>query len=151
MKGIGAPVEILRDKDGIPHIFARSEHDGWFAMGYVHAQDRLWQMDFQRRIAQGRLSEILGERAFDTDRLMRTLGIARVADRIVAHADAQTRANLEAYAAGVNAYVDSGATLPIEFHVFDVDFEPWKPADTMGWLGVMAWDLSTNFRLELTR
>ena len=150
-KGLAAPVEVLRDKDGIPHIFARSEHDGWFAMGYVHAQDRLWQMDFQRRIAQGRLSEILGERAFDTDRLMRTLGIARVADRIVAHADARTRANLEAYAAGVNAYVDSGATLPIEFHVFDVDFEPWKPADTMGWLGVMAWDLSTNFRLELTR
>src|SRR5688572_20765941 len=74
-KGLGAPVEIVRDGEGIPHIFAASERDAWFALGYAHAQDRLWQMEFQRRVAAGRLSEFLGERALDTDRLMRTLGI----------------------------------------------------------------------------
>ena len=76
--GLASPVRIVRDKEGVPHIFARSERDGWFAMGYAHAQDRLWQMEFQRRVAEGRLAEFLGERAFDVDRLMRTLGIARV-------------------------------------------------------------------------
>src|SRR5579862_9895405 len=150
-KGLAAPVEVLRDDEGIPHIFAKSERDGWFAMGYTHAQDRLWQMEFQRRIAQGRLSEILGERAYDTDRLMRTLGFARVSDRIVSHMDPETKANLEAYAAGVNAFLESGATLPIEFQVFRVKPEPWKPADAMGWLCVMAWDLSNNFRTGLAR
>jgi penicillin G amidase len=152
-RGLGASVEVLRDKEGIPHIFAKSERDGWFAMGYVHAQDRLWQMDFQRRVAQGRLSELrfVGERTYDTDRFLRTLGLARVADRNFAHADADTRANLEAYSAGVNAYIESGATLPIEFHIFGVEPEPWKPADTLAWLGVMALDLSGNFRAELTR
>jgi penicillin amidase len=151
VKGISAPIEILRDKEGIPHIFAKSERDGWFAMGYVHAQDRLWQMDFQRRVAQGRLSEILGERAYDTDRLMRTLGLAHVGDRVVSHMDPETKANMDAYAAGVNAFIDSGTTLPIEFHVFGVKPEAWRAADTVGWLGVMAWDLSSNFRTELAR
>ena len=106
--GLSAAVEIARDKEGVPHITAAAERDGWFAMGYVHAQDRLWQMEFQRRIGEGRLAEFLGERAYDVDRLMRTLGIARLAQRIVARLDAGTVANLEAYAAGVNAYLDEG-------------------------------------------
>ena len=149
--GLAAQVEILRDKDGVPHIFAKNERDGWFAMGYMHAQDRLWQMDFQRRIAEGRLAEILGERAYDTDRLMRTLGIARVAAAVAAKQDKDTAANFEAYAAGINAYLDSDPVLPIEFHVFGVKPERWKPADCMGWLLVMAWDLSGNYRNELAR
>ena len=114
-KGLGAAVEILRDADGVPHLFAKSGRDGWFAMGYVHAQDRLWQMEFQRRVAQGRLAEFLGERAFETDRLFRTLGLARVSARIVERMDADTRANLEAYAAGVNAFMASDPVLPVEF------------------------------------
>src|SRR6185312_526217 len=149
--GLVAPVEILRDRDGVPHILAMSDHDGWFAMGYAHAQDRLWQMEFQRRVAQGRLSEILGEKAFDVDRLMRTLGLARLSGRIVAKMDAPTRASLEAYAAGVNAFLASKPVLPVEFQVFRVKPEPWKPADTMGWLLVMSWDLSSNWRTELAR
>jgi penicillin amidase len=128
-----------------------NDHDGWFAMGYVHAQDRLWQMEFQRRVAQGRISEILGERSYDVDRLMRTLGLARLADRIVARLDAPTRASLEAYAAGVNAFIDSRPVLPVEFQVLRVKPERWKPADTMGWLLVMSWDLSSNWRTELAR
>ncbi|HEX7558825.1 MAG TPA: penicillin acylase family protein, partial [Usitatibacter sp.] len=150
-KSLAAPVEILRDAEGVPHIFAKSESDGWFAMGYVHAQDRLWQMEFQRRIAQGRLSEFLGERSYDVDRLMRTLGIARLAERIVARTEPATLANLEAYAAGVNAFLDTDPVLPIEFQVFRVKPERWKPADTMAWLLVMAWDLSSNWRIELAR
>ena len=150
-KGLGAEVEVLRDADGIPHILAKNDADAWFAMGYVHAQDRLWQMEFQRRVVDGRISEILGERAYDTDRLMRTLGMARMAERIVARLDKQTLANLEAYSAGVNAFLDADPVLPVEFHVFRIKPPHWKPADTVGWLLVMAWDLSSNWRTELSR
>lgn len=149
--GLKAQARIVRDAEGVPHIFAASERDGWFAMGYAHAQDRLWQMEFQRRVAQGRLSEFLGERAYDVDRLMRTLGMARMAERIVANLDPATRANLEAYAAGVNAFLASKPTLPVGFQVFGIEPAPWKPADSVGWLLVMAWDLSGNWRLELAR
>ena len=150
-RGLGAAVEVVRDREGVPHLFAQSERDGWFAMGYVHAQDRLWQMEFQRRVVQGRLSEFLGERSYDVDRLMRTLGMARMAERIVARLDGDTLSCLEAYAAGVNAFLASDPVLPVEFQVLRVKFEPWRPADTMGWLLVMAWDLSTNWRVELGR
>jgi penicillin amidase len=150
-KGLGAPVEIVRDKEGVPHIFAKSESDAWFAIGYAHAQDRLWQMEFQRRVAQGRLAEFIGEAAFDTDRLMRTLGLARAAERAVANTDAGTRSQLEAYAAGVNAFLASDKVLPIEFQVFRITPEPWMPEHSVGWLYVMAWDLSGNWRSELGR
>ena len=149
--GLAQPVKIVRDREGVPHIFAASERDGWFAMGYVHAQDRLWQMEFQRRVAEGRLAEFLGGKAYDFDLLMRTIGIARMAERIVAHLDADTRANLEAYAAGVNAFLATEPVLPVEFQVFSIQPERWKPADTMGWLLVMGWDLSANWRIELAR
>ena len=151
VRGAAAPIEIVRDREGVPHLFAKSDRDGWFAMGYVHAQDRLWQMEFQRRVAQGRISEFLGERSYDVDRLMRTLGIARLSERIVARLDGETLAKLEAYAAGVNAFLDADPVLPVEFQVFRLKPERWKPADTMGWLFVMAWDLSSNWRIELAR
>ncbi|HWH42252.1 MAG TPA: penicillin acylase family protein, partial [Usitatibacter sp.] len=151
VRGLAAPVDVLRDAEGVPHLLAQSENDGWFAMGYVHAQDRLWQMEFQRRVAQGRLAEFLGERAFETDRLMRTLGFARLAGRVIERLDPATRASLEAYCAGINAFLAADPVLPVEFQVFRMRPEPWKPADVMGWLFVMGWDLSSNWRLELTR
>jgi penicillin amidase len=151
VRGVGAPVEIVRDAEGVPHLFAKSARDGWFAMGYVHAQDRLWQMEFQRRVAQGRLAEFLGERAFETDRLFRTLGLARMSAHIVERMDADTRANLEAYAAGVNAFMASDPVLPVEFQAMRLGFASWRPEDSVGWLLVMAWDLSTNWRTELGR
>ena len=129
-KGLTAPVEVVRDKEGVPHIFAKSERDAWFAVGYAHAQDRLWQMEFQRRVARGRLAEFIGDKAYDTDRLMRTLGLGRAADRAVSLTDPETRGLLEAYAAGVNAYLASKPVLPLEFHVFGIDPEPWTPADS---------------------
>ena len=150
-KGISAPVEIVRDVEGVPHIFAKAERDGWFAVGYLHAQDRLWQMEVQRRVAAGRIAEVFGERGYDVDRLMRTLGLSRVAQGIVARLDADTRGGLEAYAAGVNAYLAEGAVLPVEYQVFRIRPETWKPEDSVAWLLVMAWDLSGNYRSELAR
>jgi len=151
VKGLARGLKIVRDGEGVPHIFAQSERDGWFAVGYAHAQDRLWQMEFQRRVAQGRLAELFGERAYDTDRLMRTLGLARLAERIVERLDADTRSELEAYAAGVNAFLAADPVLPVEFFAFRINPEPWRPADSIGWLLVMAWDLSSNWRTELER
>lgn len=150
-RGIGARTEIVRDAEGVPHIFAASERDGWFAVGYAHAQDRLWQMEFQRRLVQGRLAEFLGDAAYDTDRLMRTLGLAKTAAGIARRLDPDTRANLEAYAAGVNAFLATGPVLPVEFQAFRMEPDAWKVEDTLGWLLVMAWDLSSNWRLELSR
>jgi len=149
--GLAAAVEVIRDAEGVPHIFAKSDRDGWYAIGYAHAQDRLWQMEFQRRVADGRLSEFLGELSYDTDRLMRTVGMSRTANAIVAKLDPETRAALDAYAAGVNGYLASDPVLPIEFQVFRIKPQPWKPADSVSWLLVMAWDLSANWRTELGR
>ena len=151
LPGLGARVEVQRDKEGIPHVFAAHERDAHFALGFLHAQDRLWQMELQRRVASGRLSEVLGERTFDTDRLMRTLGIARVAERIAEKLDPATIASLEAYASGVNAFLDGEPVLPVEFLAMRVKPEPWRVEDSLGWMLVMAWDLSGNWRIELAR
>ncbi len=151
VKGLSAPVEVVRDREGVPHLFAKSELDGWFAMGFVHAQDRLWQMEFQRRIAAGRVAELVGGRGYDIDRLMRTLGLARLAGRIVSRLDRETVAGLDAYAAGVNAFLALDRPLPAEFQVLGVRPEPWKASDSVAWLLVMAWDLSGNWRQELGR
>ena len=108
--GSPAPVEILRDAYGIPHIFAASLDDAHFALGFVHAQDRLWQMEMNRRIAAGRLAEILGPGALESDRFMRTLGVRRVGAKPTSqHYDAETRRLLDAYAAGVNAFLADAA------------------------------------------
>ncbi len=150
-RALAHPVQVVRDPEGVPHIYAKTAREGWYAVGFVHAQDRLWQMEFQRRVVQGRLAEFLGERAYDVDRLMRTLGIARMAARIVDRLDEETKANVQAYADGVNAFLATRPVLPVEFQAFRMQPEPWTPADTMGWLLVMAWDLSTNWRMELAR
>src|ERR671911_410370 len=103
--GLSRPVEILRDAYGIPHIFAGTLEDAHFALGYVHAQDRLWQMEMNRRIGSGTLAEVLGPPALETDRFMRTLGLRRVAAENLRRYDDETRGQLEAYAAGVNAFL----------------------------------------------
>jgi penicillin amidase len=152
LAGIDAPVEIVRDKNAIPHIYAQSERDGVFAMGYVHAQDRLWQMEMQRRIGAARLSEVFGARSVTIDRFLRTLGVYRVAERNFAGLSPDTQAVYEAYAAGVNAYLETrSGPLPPEFVLLGHEPEPWKPVDSLAWLKMMAWDLSGNFRSELLR
>jgi penicillin amidase len=150
--GVGAKVEIVRDRHGIPHIEASSQDDAYFALGFLHAQDRLWQMETQRRIAAGRLAEIFGPRAVEFDTMMRTLGLRRHAEAALAHLSPEARASLEAYAAGVNAFLDGAMRLlPLEFLVFGVTPERWTPVDSIAWLKVMAWDLGGSFRSELLR
>jgi penicillin amidase len=150
--GLSAPVTVTRDQLGVPNLYAENEHDLFFAQGYVHAQDRLWQMEFNRRIGSGTLSAILGEATLDTDRFLRTLGLRRAAERDWAQTDADTRAILEAYAAGVNAYVDTHRDrLPLEFTLLGVDPEPWMPVDTLAWGGVMSYSLCGNYEDELLR
>ena len=95
VSGLGAPVDIVRDAAGIPHVYAASDDDAWFALGWLHAEDRLWQMELNRRTAAGRLAEILGPAALDTDRFLRTIGVARNAAAIAAHLDPSTRHALE--------------------------------------------------------
>jgi penicillin amidase len=149
--GVAAPVEILRDRAGVPHIFARSERDAHFALGFVHAQDRLWQLELNRRIASGRLAEVLGPAGLETDRFLRTLGVRRAAQANLQQLDDETRAALEAYAAGINAFLATGPVLPPEFLLLRVRPEPWSPVDSLAWLKMMAWDLGGNWRNELLR
>ncbi|MCY4406333.1 MAG: penicillin acylase family protein [Rhodospirillaceae bacterium] len=152
VSGLDAPVEVVRDAHAIPHIYARSARDGAFAMGYVHAQDRLWQLEMQRRIGQARLAAVVGEPGIETDRFLRTLGLYRVAERNFEMLSRDTQAIYEAYAAGVNAWLETrSGLLPLEFQLLGHEPEPWRPADSLVWLKIMAWDLGDNFSDELLR
>jgi len=143
-------VQILRDQWGVPHIYAASEQDLMVAQGFVHAQDRLWQMDFARRLVAGRLSEVMGEQTLPLDRWMRTLTIRRVAEKEVELLDAECRGYLEAYAAGVNARM-AGGRLPVEFTLLRYVPEPWTVADSLSWIKMMSWVLSVNWETEILR
>jgi penicillin amidase len=151
--GLRAPAEILRDKDEVPHIRAASVADALFALGYVHAQERLWQMEVQRRVAQGRLAEVLGPPALKTDRLLRTIGLQRAARDAWAHLDGNTRGMVESYIAGINAFLADhlGGSLPIEFALLRVTPEPWRGEDVVAWQKTMGWLLSMNWEEELLR
>ncbi len=149
--GLKTPIELLRDAYGIPHIRAASIEDAYFGLGFAHAQDRLWQMEMSRRIAAGRLAEILGASALDTDRFLRTLGVRRAAEASLAKLDPDTRKVLDAYAAGVNAFLATRQVLPPEFWILRVTPEPWTPADSLAWIKMMSWDLGANWKNELLR
>ncbi len=149
-KGLSAGVEILHDRWGVPHIYARSARDLIFAQGFVHAQERLWQMDFNRRLVAGRLSEILGSLAVPLDRWMRTLTMRRVAEREADFLDDESRLLLESYAAGVNACIER-EPLPLEFRLLHFKPDPWKPADSLAWIKMMCWTLCVNWETEILR
>jgi penicillin amidase len=152
ISGLQSPVEIIRDEWGVPNIYAQNEHDLFFAQGYVHAQDRLWQMEFNRRIGNGTLSAALGEATLDTDRFLRTVGLRRAAEQDWALMDEDVRTIMEAYAAGVNAYIETHRDrLPLEFTILGVDPAPWTPIDTLAWGKVMSFDLGGNYEVELLR
>ena len=150
--GLAEAVEVIRDRWGIPHVYARSRRDLLFAQGVVHAQDRLWQMELNRRGASGRLSEIFGEPTLTTDRFIRTIGLRRAAEVHVAALKPQARATLDAYAAGVNAFIHQArGRLPIEFGILGFTPEPWTPADTLAYGKLMAWVLGGDWRVEILR
>ncbi len=145
-------VRITRDRQAVPHLLAETRNDAIFGLGFAHAQDRLWQMEINRRIASGRLAEVFGPRALDTDKFIRTLGVRRAAERAYPGLKPETRAALDAYAAGVNAFLaQRKGLLPPEFLMMGVEPEPWTPTDSLGWLKMMAWDLSGNWGNELAR
>lgn len=149
--GLGAAVEIVRDGWGVAHIFAATEADAHFALGYAHAQDRLWQMEWQRRIGTGRLSEVVGVDGLEADKYLRTLGVRRAAEALADALSPAARGALEAYAAGVNAVIDQKRPLPPEFVLLGVSPEPWTPADSLSWMKMMAWNLAGNHDVELLR
>ncbi len=157
LPGLHSQVTVIRDPRGIPHIYARDSHDLFMAQGYVQAQDRFWQMEFWRRIGTGRLSEIFGKSSLDQDRFLRTVGVKRSAELSWQMLDAETQAALQAYADGVNAYIEQNIDrLPLEFRVLGltgVHFkpEPWTPINTLTWTTMMSYDLGGNYRSELTR
>jgi penicillin G amidase len=149
--GAEAPVEIRRDRWGVPHIRARSVNDAWFGQGFCHGQDRLWQLDLYRRFASGRLAEIGGADALAADRFIRTLGLRRAALAEEGTLGGALREAMEAYSAGVNAAAVSAAAPPLELQVLRIDFEPWRPADTLTLTKLLALGLSTNWERELLR
>ena len=151
--GIRSTVDIVRDADAIPHVFAANKLDALFGLGYVHAQDRLWQMEFQRRIGFGRLSEIFGSATVPQDRFLRTVGFGRAATAAWERMPDWAREQVNAYTAGVNAFISShhGAALPPEFSLLRFEPEPFTGADVTVWVKMMAWDLSANYSFELLR
>jgi penicillin amidase len=152
LSGPAAPIEIGRDESGIVTIHAGSETDAAFALGYVHAQDRLFQMDLTRRLGAGRLSEIIGPATIPTDRFMRRLGLYRIAEANYEHLPAEAQRLFQAYAAGVNAYIaHSDNLLAPEFLMLGYRPEAWQPADSLVWGRLMAWQLSGNWRDEKLR
>ena len=152
LAGLSAPVRVMRDDDGVPHIFAGNPMDALRALGYVHAQDRFFQMEFARRLITGRLSEVVGAGGLASDRFMRTLGLGRLAEADLAGMEDWTREALDAYAEGVNAWLTSpAAELPPDLMLLGVEPEPWRPADSVLWAKAMALMLSGNWREELLR
>ncbi len=156
--GLQAPVQVVRDDMGVAHIYADNTHDLFMAQGYVHAQERFWQMDFWRHIGSGRLSEMFGDSQVETDMFLRTMGWHDVAAAQFAAAAPDDRAAMEAYADGVNAYLASRSPseLSFEYTVLELlnhsyDPEPWTPIDTLTWGIAMAWDLRGNMDNEIER
>jgi penicillin amidase len=154
VSGLTGPVEIVRDRWGIPHISAHDPADAFFGQGFCHAQDRLWQMELTRRLASGRLAEVFGPNALDVDRFQRRLGLHRAAQTEWETADASLKEVLQAYAAGVNACLDgmlNTGKLPVEFVLARFQPDPWQPTDTLCYARYMAFSLSPNWESELVR
>ncbi len=149
--GLAGPVEIVRDVHAIPHVFAGEASDAYFALGYAHAQDRLWQMELSRRAGAGTLAEILGERGLETDKLFRTLDLESAARASQDTLDAQTRQALKAYTAGINAWLSAVHPLPLEFVLLGCAPQAWRELDSLLVLKLMAWQLSGNWGDELRR
>ncbi|RVU39187.1 penicillin acylase family protein [Hwanghaeella grinnelliae] len=152
LPGLHAQAAIDRDAHGLVTIHAANDHDAYYALGYAHAQDRLWQMEMTRRIGAGRMSELLGSSMIGLDRYIRTLGFYRLAEAQLQHLSPNVLASLDAYAEGVNAWIETrDRPLPPEFQLLFHEPEPWVPADSIVWARMMAFQLATNMRSEQAR
>ncbi len=151
LRELTAPVQVVRDAQGVPHIEAEHDVDAYAALGYVHAQDRLWQLELQRRMAQGRLAEVLGRDSLKSDVVFRTLDLYGAARSGWPALSAQAQAALHAYTAGVNAWIRSARALPVEFLMLKVEPAPWTVFDSLAWMKVFALNLSGNYQQEINR
>jgi penicillin G amidase len=147
--GVSSPTTIERDANGVPHVLAGSDADAYFAIGYAHAQDRLWQLELQKRMASGRMSEAFGKKSIEADVWFRTLGLYEAARTAWPALSPEAQASLTAYAAGINAWIDEKHALPVEFRVLGVEPEHWTELDSLAWVKVFALDLGGNFRREI--
>jgi penicillin amidase len=158
LAGLDGPVDVYRDTMGIPHIYATTTHDLFFAEGFVHAQDRFWQMDFWRHIGSGTLSEMFGAGRVDTDAFLRTLGWRQIAEQEWEELSAESQGILTAYSDGVNAYLadHQGSELSLEYAILGLltpSYKPeqWTPIHSLTWAKAMAWDLRGNMDEEIAR
>ncbi|WP_431096444.1 penicillin acylase family protein [Polaromonas aquatica] len=155
--GLRGPVSVARDAADVTHIKAQSPRDTWFALGYVHAQERGWQLEFNRRVMHGELSEVFGPATLETDKLLRTLGVVRAAERQWQNLPAEGRDAMQAYSDGINAFYEgSSQALPPEFHIVGVkpggvSGKAWSPVDSVAWSLMMALDLGGNWGTEFAR
>jgi penicillin G amidase len=150
IEGVSQPVSIYRDELGIPHIIAENEEDAYMAIGFVHAQDRLWQMEFTRRIGEGRLSELFGSGTLEFDKMLRTIGFATIADGMTRNLDLRSLHILEAYTRGVNAYIEiARGKYPVEFDMLHFEPEPWTIEQSVMISRLMAWELNMAWLAEL--
>src|SRR5690606_30478477 len=162
LAGLSAPVTVHRDGHGIPQIYASTLTDLYRAQGFVHAQDRFWEMDFRRHVTSGRLAELFGPDLVETDAFLRTLGWRAVAETEWDLLSPRTREYLTAYAEGVNAWIaqtggpaDTGAKA-LQYRILGLrnpgyQVAPWDPVDSLAWLKAMAWDLRSNLVYETDR
>jgi len=157
LEGLDGTVDIYRDQMGIPHIYASTQHDLFFAQGYIHAQDRFWQMDFWRHIGAGRIAEMFASEA-DTDMFLRTLGWTEITQKEYEALEPQYKAMVNSYTAGVNAYLKDHdkEALSLEYSILgllndDYKIEPWTPSHTLTWGKMLAYDLRGNMDEEIKR
>ena len=148
--GLHAPVDVLRDRSGIPHIFARNPDDALFALGFVHVQDRFWQMEFYRRVGGGRMAEVAGPTALPSDRLMRHVGLHRAAAAAWAATPTALQRRLEPYFGGINAGM-AATPLPLEIRILDYQPEPWRPQDSIIWSKLVSFMLSPAWEAQIIR
>ena len=158
LPGLTGTAEVVRDDHGIPQIYADTTEDLMRAQGYVHAQERFYEMDVRRHATAGRLSEMFGAKTLETDAYVRTMGWRRVAEDEVPLLDPDTRVALDAYAQGVNAYLEdrSPREIALEYTLLNAGGlgyapEPWTAVDSLAWLKAMAWDLRGNMADEIDR
>ncbi len=154
VEGLDGHVEILRDTWGIPHIYARSTRDVLFGQGFVHAQERLWQMDFTRRVVAGRLSEVLGKAGLPADHAMRMLSLRRAAEQEAVLFAGEEKILMDSYCRGINTWITHAIRrhkLPLEFMLLRYEPEPWQMVDVISWVKLMCWTLAANWQSEFYR
>lgn len=148
INGLSSPIQIIRDRYGIPYIKAENQRDLFFGIGFVNAQDRLWQMELLRRISQGRMAEVMGDSMVQNDIFIRTIGLDVIAKKQMEKLSDDTRAIFQAFTDGINEGIRTNRKKPIEFYLTGIQSEPWRIEDSFTIFELLMWNLSYNFKFE---